>query len=67
MSANTFCDSTGISALVMGSRWARERGGELRIVVPDASVRRIFKATGADRLLRIFGNITEATADQAAP
>jgi anti-sigma B factor antagonist len=68
MSANTFCDSSGIGALLTAARRATARGGELRVVMPDTSVFRVFKLTGADRVLRIFGSVAEAaTAGAALP
>jgi hypothetical protein len=35
--------------------------------MPDASIGRVLKLTGADRVLRIYGNVAEATAAQALP
>lgn len=65
MSGTVFCDSTGISVLVMAMKRAQAAGGELRLVMGGNAVRRIFKATGVDRVFRIFDTLPEAVA--AAP
>jgi anti-sigma B factor antagonist len=60
MSATEFCDSTGISVLVMAMKRARANGGELRLVMGGPAVRRIFKVTGVDGVFRIFDTLREA-------
>jgi anti-sigma B factor antagonist len=62
MSATAFCDSTGISVLVMAMKRAQADGGELRLVIGGPAVRRIFKATGVDQVFRIFETLPEAAA-----
>ena len=62
MSDTAFCDSTGISVLVMAMKRAQAEGGELRLVMGGPAVRRIFKATGVDGVFRIFGTLAEAAA-----
>lgn len=65
LAANEFCDSTGISALVMARKQARAAGGEVRLVLGSPAVRRVFKVTGVDQMFRIFDSLPEAVA--AAP
>jgi anti-anti-sigma factor len=62
MSATVFCDSSGIAALVVGMKRSRACGGEVRLVLEEPAVRRVFKVTGADRIFRIFGDVAEAVA-----
>jgi anti-sigma B factor antagonist len=62
MSGTAFCDSTGISVLVMAMKRAKADGGELRLVMGGPAVRRIFKATGVDGVFRIFGIVPDAAA-----
>src|SRR5262249_23031492 len=62
MSANTFCDSSGIRALVIGMQRARDADSDLRIVMGGPAVRRIFKVTGVDQVLSIFDSLDEAIA-----
>jgi anti-sigma B factor antagonist len=66
MTANEFCDSSGISELVMAQKRAREAAGEVRLVMKDAVVRRIFKVTGVDGIFRIFGSLADAVAAKPA-
>ena len=65
LAANEFCDSTGISALVMARKQARAAGGEVRLVLGSPAVRRVFKVTGVDQMFRIFDSLPDAVA--AAP
>ena len=67
MTDNEFCDSSGISELMMAFKRARARGGEVRLVMNKASVRRIFKVTGVDGIFRIFATVPEAAAAAVAP
>jgi anti-sigma B factor antagonist len=67
LSANEFCDSSGISELVMALRNARKQGGELRLVMGGSAVQRVFKMTGVDDLFRIFHGVSEALAAQPLP
>ena len=68
MAANEFCDSSGISELVMAQKRAREAMGEVRLVMRDPAVRRIFKVTGVDGIFRIFERLEDAVAaGTAAP
>ena len=62
MTANDFCDSSGISELVMAQKRAREANGEVRLVMSGPVVRRIFKVTGVDGIFRIFGSLEDAVA-----
>lgn len=60
MTANDFCDSSGISELVMAQKRARHSTGEVRLVMSGPAVRRIFKVTGVDDIFRIFGSLGDA-------
>jgi anti-anti-sigma factor len=62
LSASTFCDSSGIRAFVIAMQDARGTGCDLRIVMGGPAVRRAFKLTGVDQVLRIFDTLDEATA-----
>jgi anti-sigma B factor antagonist len=64
MTATQVCDSSGIQALVLALKRAQAGGGELRLVMGLPAVRRIFKVTGVDRLVRIFVTLPEAVAAQ---
>lgn len=60
MSANVLCDSSGLAELVKAHKRAQAAGGELRVVMPSPHVPKVFKATGLDRVIKIFGTLTAA-------
>ena len=47
----TFCDSTGLSALIHGYRRCRAAGGSLRVVGDTGMVDRVLRLTGVHDLL----------------
>jgi len=49
----TFLDSTALGTLVRLLRRQRESGGELRVVLPDTTARRIFEVSGLERTLDV--------------
>jgi anti-sigma B factor antagonist len=62
MSTNVLCDSSGIAELVKAHKRAKAAGGELRVVMPSPQVPKVFKATGLDRVIKIFGTVAAAEA-----
>jgi anti-sigma B factor antagonist len=52
VSGVTFCDSTGVSALVRSHARAAQMAGELRLVAPSPALRRVLEISG---LTRMFG------------
>ena len=62
MSRTRFCDSAGLHVLVRAHKRALAAGGELRLVISDAAVLRIFAVTGVDSLIPFFGSLDEALA-----
>jgi anti-sigma B factor antagonist len=62
MTANVFCDSSALARLVMALKRAKAAGGELRLVLAPSHVPRVFKATGIDRIVKVFGTVAEAAA-----
>ena len=57
----TFLDSTILGAIVGLLRRLREAGGELRVVLPDSTARRVFEITGLDTALDVRPSREEAT------
>jgi anti-sigma B factor antagonist len=55
LSATTFCDSTGLRALIGEDRELQVCGGRMSIVCPsnDGPVSRLFELTGAHELLAV--------------
>lgn len=53
----TFCDSSGVSALVRAFRRAQADGGEMRLVVRAPAVQRVLALTGVDRLIDVYASV----------
>jgi anti-sigma B factor antagonist len=62
MSTTTFCDSTGISALVRTFKRATASGGGMRLVVDSPAVHRVLGITGVDRLMPIYPSVAASLA-----
>jgi anti-sigma B factor antagonist len=60
--AVTFIDSTALGVLISGLKRSQGAGGELRIVVAEPRILKIFEITGLNDVLSIFPTIEEATA-----
>jgi len=67
MTGTRFCNSSGISMLVMAHRQAAANDADLRLVVPSAAVLRALKLVRMDRLLPIYPSLGAALAPAAAP
>ncbi len=63
------CDSNALNVLVRARKRTAAGGGELRLVIRDASLLRVFAVTGIDRMFPIFASLPEALAPgpQGAP
>ena len=57
-----FCDSSGLRTLLSAHKRAQAEGGELRLVIPDAAVLRVFAITGIDRMIPNFASLDDALA-----
>lgn len=62
MTATTFCDSAGITALVRAARRAGANGATIRLAATAPPVLRIFSLVGIDRLIDIHPTVEEARA-----
>lgn len=60
MTRTTFCDSTGVTALISASREIAESGSELRLAVTGPAVLRVLNVTGADQVLHVFASLDAA-------
>jgi anti-sigma B factor antagonist len=63
MSATTFCDSAGVTALVRAVRKANAGGAGLRVAAGAPAVTRVLSITGVDRLVDIYPSVAAAMAD----
>jgi anti-sigma B factor antagonist len=62
MTATTFCDSAGITALVRAVRRATAIGATIRLAVTAPPVLRVFTLVGLDRLIDIYPSVAAARA-----
>lgn len=62
MTATTFCDSAGITALVRASRRAAANGATMRLAATAAPVLRILSLVGIDRLVDVYASVDAARA-----
>jgi anti-sigma B factor antagonist len=56
----TFCDSTGLNALVVVNRAAVEKGTAIALVALQPRVRRVFRITAVDEFIPIYDTLREA-------
>lgn len=62
MSGTSFCDSTGINAVIRAYHRAREMGGWVRLVITTPSVHKVFRITSVDELIPIHASVGDAVA-----
>jgi anti-sigma B factor antagonist len=62
MTPTTFCDSSGINAVVRAYRRAHASGTDVRLVVTAPAVRRIFEVTKIDHLIPVYPGLADALA-----
>jgi anti-sigma B factor antagonist len=60
MTATTFCDSTGIRALVLAHQRAARNGTELRLLRPRPAVMRLLEVLGLSSWLTICETVGDA-------
>jgi anti-sigma B factor antagonist len=63
MTATTFCDSAGVTALVRVVRQATSHGSVLRLAATAPTVTRVLALTGVDRLIEVYPGVAAALAD----
>jgi len=66
LTETTFVDSTALHVLLDARKGVRAEGGELVVVCPSSSLRRIFEITGVDGLLLLCGSV-EAALETLSP
>jgi anti-sigma B factor antagonist len=66
MTETAFCDSTGLNVLVRAHKQLNAEHRELRLIIREPSLLRIFAVTGVDTMFRLFPSLADAAA-QAAP
>ncbi|MFF8729408.1 STAS domain-containing protein [Streptomyces sp. NPDC015171] len=62
--ALSFCDSSGISALIHVYQRLSAQGGTLRLAAVPGSVARVFRLTGLDQVISVYATASDALADR---
>ncbi|MGA3147161.1 MAG: STAS domain-containing protein [Acidimicrobiales bacterium] len=62
LSAVTFIDSTALGVLIGAQERSRDHGTQLRIILNEARIVKIFEITGLTELFSIFPTVAEAVA-----
>lgn len=62
MTATVFCDSSGVSQLVLAHHCAAAHRAQLRLVVPHDQVLGVLKVTGVDHMLAVYPSLDAALA-----
>jgi anti-sigma B factor antagonist len=61
LTSTSFCDSSGVHAIMHAHGRAAARDVGLRLAVsPGGSVRRVLQLTGADQIIPVFATVQEA-------
>jgi anti-sigma B factor antagonist len=60
LSAVSFVDSTALGVLVSGAKGLRGAGGDLRLVVTEPRITKVFAITGLTDTFRIYSSADEA-------
>ncbi|HEX3948143.1 MAG TPA: STAS domain-containing protein [Acidimicrobiales bacterium] len=56
----TFLDSTALGVLVGALKRCREAGGDLRLVIAEPRILKVFEITGLTEVFSIYGTVDEA-------
>ncbi len=62
-----FIDSFGLGVVIGALKRTRLLDGDLRLVVPEPRVRRVFEVCDLDRVLELHPSVDHAIANSAAP
>jgi len=60
MSQTTFCDSSGLNAVIRAHHRATASGAQVRVVIGSPAVRRVFEITKLDHTVAIHASLDEA-------
>lgn len=63
MSEVEYCDSSGLSALLLAFRILQAEEGEIKIASPQKSVRTLIEISQLDKILPIYNSVEEAIKD----
>ena len=58
-----YCDSSGLSSLLLAFRLLQSQEGHIRIAAPQRSVKTLIQISQLDRILPIYDSVEEAVKD----
>ncbi|GAA4917643.1 STAS domain-containing protein [Streptomonospora salina] len=64
MTDTTFCDSSGVHALLSVRRRALEHGKRIRVAAPGHNVRRVLEICGIAKLMPVHASMADALSDR---
>ena len=64
LSGVEFCDSTGLSAFVVGHNRAASAGGWLRLAAPNPFLEELLETVGLTDRVGVYPTVTDALADR---
>jgi len=67
LTLTVFCDSSGLTQLVLAHHCAAAHRAQLRLVVPHAGVLQVLELAGLDRLLPVYPGLDAALAAGPVP
>jgi anti-sigma B factor antagonist len=65
MTRTTFCDSAGSRALLVAHQRASGMNADLRIVITQQAVRRVFELLGLDEIIHVYASLAAAESEPA--
>ena len=60
LTGTVFCDSAGVYVLTRTRELVAAKGGELRLVMGDSPVARIFELTGLDKIMPVYRDVQQS-------
>jgi anti-sigma B factor antagonist len=60
MTETTFCDSSGMTAIVTAYQQAVAGGTDMRLVIKHPAARRVFELSGIDNVISIYPDLPAA-------
>jgi anti-sigma B factor antagonist len=67
MGGTTFCNSSGVNAMIRAHRRATACESHMRLVVTAPAVRRVLSITGLDHLIEVYPSVAAALTQTAGP
>ena len=63
LSVVEYCDSSGLSSILLAFRILQSNGGHIRLAAPQKNIRTLIEISQLDRILPIFDTVEDAVKD----